>query len=1004
MKKKLLFAAVIAFALAALISVFAFTSSAATEWYYTYTVKDGKATITDVDSAISGDIVIPSTLGGYPVTSIGSYAFYWCDRLTSIEMPASVTSIGDEAFSSCDSLTSIEMPASVTSIGSYAFAGCNSLTSITVAEGNLTYHSAGNCLIETESKTLIAGCKNSVIPTDGSVTSIGSYAFYFCDSLTSIEIPASVTSIGSDAFYYCTSLALVTIEPPAIAEGVTSSSSYGYLCSYAKTVVIPTTVTSIGSYIAENFTNVDRITQNGSVMTVYSDHSHAETSGSFVDNICTSCALEVDAFPCEFCHLAEGATCTTPSVCEYCDQLLADALGHDLLDATCTEPIRCTRCPYTTGDALGHDMLNTDCTTPATCDRCGHTEGDALGHDMADATCLLPATCTRCGHTEGDALGHGYHAWHTTLAPTYITDGVETSVCANDPSHILTRTLVHPDLVAEWSCGTGVTARLFPDTAKAGKYTLHVFGTGEMSDYTASSMPWHSYLDAITALTVYDGVTVIGDYAFRGCTALASVFLPVSITEIGTSAFRNCASLATLSSLDSLVTVGNYAFYGCSALTSLVFGEYATLDGVGTYSFSGCDSLLWVSIRNASMAAKFTDYNACGYLFTVAKTVAFEQSITAIPAYVSQHYSYINALDFPDSTYNVYSFHSHSASSSVWKQEGSLTACTECDIRKLTSIKIASAYLNLSDNVNLFYTVIVPDGYENPYMVFELNGKTYTVTESIVRADGKIAFCLGAIRPQYFGDSIRATVYATYEGELQSDVKESYSVRSYCQNQLKRGTSDENLVRVVSDLLAYGDATQKYLGYKTDSLSSATVSYTPSVFVAPLNTQKTLAGEKDERITWKSAGVRLENTLAIYVRFKATVAPENASIRFNIAGKSVVAELSCFTPDEEGYYTIYVRGIAATEFDYIFSATFLVDGKAVGQVLKYSVSSYVYANDSHADSALAELVRALYNYGRSSRVYAGYSDPALPPSGGNSGPLLDGGSDESGDDLNWDLL
>ena len=67
---------------------------------------------------------------------------------------------------------------------------------ITVADGNTVYHSAGNCLIETESKTLVLGCKNSVIPTDGSVTSIGEYAFYGCTSFTSVTIPSSVTSIG----------------------------------------------------------------------------------------------------------------------------------------------------------------------------------------------------------------------------------------------------------------------------------------------------------------------------------------------------------------------------------------------------------------------------------------------------------------------------------------------------------------------------------------------------------------------------------------------------------------------------------------------------------------------------------------------------------------------------------------------------------------------------------------------------------------------------------------
>ena len=176
------------------------------------------------------------------VISIGDYAFYYCRGLMNITIPDSVTSIGSSAFYNCSSLTSITIPGSVTSIGENAFSRCSGLTSIVVAESNKVYHSFKNCLIETQSKTLILGCKNSEIPMDGSVTGIGSSAFKDCSSLTSITIPNSVTSIGSSAFEDCMSLTNITIP-----ESVTSIGALAfYNCSSLTSITIPDSVTSIG--------------------------------------------------------------------------------------------------------------------------------------------------------------------------------------------------------------------------------------------------------------------------------------------------------------------------------------------------------------------------------------------------------------------------------------------------------------------------------------------------------------------------------------------------------------------------------------------------------------------------------------------------------------------------------------------------------------------------------------------------------------------------------------
>ena len=177
------------------------------------------------------------------VTSIGDEAFYYCKSLQNMMIPDNVISIGNHAFAGCEDLTDITIGTGVNSIGIGAFAGCDGLTIITVSKDNTKYHDAGNCLIDTESKTLIAGCKTSVIPDDGSVTSIGEYAFAEYISLKDVVIPEGVTSIGAHAFKGCTGFTSITIPDSVITIGEDAFSG----CKYVKAVTIGSGVARIES-------------------------------------------------------------------------------------------------------------------------------------------------------------------------------------------------------------------------------------------------------------------------------------------------------------------------------------------------------------------------------------------------------------------------------------------------------------------------------------------------------------------------------------------------------------------------------------------------------------------------------------------------------------------------------------------------------------------------------------------------------------------------------------
>lgn len=176
--------------------------------------------------------------------SIGEYAFHQCVCLLSIDLPDGLQSIGYNAFVHCEELTSVRIPASVTSIAGNCFASCYMLESIVVDEQNQTFSSGngGNVIINKKNHSLISGCKTSVIPS--LVTYIDEDAFSDCPDLTHIDIPNSVIAIGGWAFYLCTGL-----ESVSLPESLQSIGSYAFAsCTSLQSVEIPKSVTVIDNH------------------------------------------------------------------------------------------------------------------------------------------------------------------------------------------------------------------------------------------------------------------------------------------------------------------------------------------------------------------------------------------------------------------------------------------------------------------------------------------------------------------------------------------------------------------------------------------------------------------------------------------------------------------------------------------------------------------------------------------------------------------------------------
>ena len=140
--------------------------------------------VSAINPATEGRVVVPSTLGGYPVVGIDPYAFSGCEKLTSVTIPNGVTNIGTYAWLQCHALEHVSLPKTVQNFGTAVFKSCVSL-------------------------------KECVLPD--AATTVGRDLFWRCTSITNIHFPANVTFIGWMTCYQCASLRSVDL-PPNIVE------------------------------------------------------------------------------------------------------------------------------------------------------------------------------------------------------------------------------------------------------------------------------------------------------------------------------------------------------------------------------------------------------------------------------------------------------------------------------------------------------------------------------------------------------------------------------------------------------------------------------------------------------------------------------------------------------------------------------------------------------------------------------------------------------------------
>lgn len=317
---------------------------------FKYTISDDYATLTGSKETLHGEVVVPTTINGYPVKVL-EYTFCGNSSITKVTLPDTVTVIGIEAFSSCTGLTSVTIPQSVTTISNLAFAGCKVLTEIIMPDSVTT--------LLTEVFSGCSGLKN--IKLSKNLTGIGRSVFQGCSSLEKLTIPEGMTFIGESTFSNCTSL---------------------------KDIFLPNSIKRIGPSAFYNCSSIQNVFFNGTEKqwkeVTISDSNQYLKNATFY--FCCSCGGEFEDLV-----TVSTATCTQNGVkyriCKECnttEYYTSPAKGHKYgnwikdVEPTCTD------------NGFEHRICSV-------CENIENRTISPVGHSYGNWITDIPATCTEIG-------------------------------------------------------------------------------------------------------------------------------------------------------------------------------------------------------------------------------------------------------------------------------------------------------------------------------------------------------------------------------------------------------------------------------------------------------------------------------------------------------------------------------------------------------------------------------------------------------------------------------
>ena len=518
---------------------------------------------------------------------IGESAFYGCEKLASILLPDNLKTLEPLAFANCVNLIRIIIPCSVTSIGQQVFYGCNGLKNIVVDEENSTYYSINNCIIETATKTLIAGCSNSVIPIDGSVTSIGGGAFSGYQGIESVFIPDSVTSIGDGAF---SGSSIASINIPASVTSIGAGAFFG--CRNLTHVTIPNSITNIKDITFHSCLSLTEIILPASVT-------------SIGDDVFWGCGnLTI------FCEVENQPSGWSDDWNSGCDVVWDFKYEYEVRN----------NAVYLTK----YNGTETDIILPSKIDGLPVVDFGTTFEETNITSIVIPDSVLN--------IEEGAFSGCNGLTSITIPDSV-TSIginAFNNCSRLTSITIPNSVMLIGWgvlqNCNSleRLSIPFIGEQEEMPNQKLNfIFGSDSYDGVPNSlkevvitreiDIKGFYNCRGITSVIIKSNARSIEEGAFMGCEELENVVLPNSITSIGESAFSGCYSLQNIAIPSTVSNIGSYAFAYCRELESIAVPNSVVSIGLGV--FRGCNELEKINIPFVGAELNETQNTHFGYIF-----------------------------------------------------------------------------------------------------------------------------------------------------------------------------------------------------------------------------------------------------------------------------------------------------------------------------------------------------------------------------------------------------